>query len=239
MVQRKGFKALCRRWDIFAFNGGRRAGENEVFVSTFFSEISDRIKAWEVFNLFRYHRDVVEVVIPSRMNNLGKRYGFARFSKVEDARVLGVRLDNIMIDVKKIHANVPRFESKLSNGSVGVKRGCGGTHQRVFVLHSLGCHMEVREGVSYERAVEAVNGGKKEMNSRLVDFVTQGGEKKRLAKAFIGVVLNPGSSYNMQIQFEVEGIFSIKVTPMSANFCLLEDVEEGFISELIGEGSTW
>lgn len=60
-----------------------------------------------------------------------------------------------------------------------------------------------------------------------------------MAKAYVGEVLNPGSTYNLQVQFEVEGIFSIKFTPIGANLCLLEEVEEGFISELIREGSTW
>lgn len=153
--------------------------------------------------------------------------------------VLGVRLDNIMIDNKKIHANVPRFERKWSNGSVGVKGGSGEIRQGVPELHSSRRNMEVRECVSYARVMEAGTGGKKDMNSRLMDFVTQGGEKNILAKAFVGVVSNPGSSCNVHIHFEMEGIFSIKVTPMGANLCLLVDMEEGFISDLIGEGSTW
>lgn len=82
MVHSKGFRALGRRWDSFSFNEGTRTGENEVFMSIFFSEIPYPIKAKEIFNLFKCHRDVVEVVIPSRTNKLGKRYVFTRFLKV-------------------------------------------------------------------------------------------------------------------------------------------------------------
>lgn len=52
---------------------------------------------------------MAEVVISPRMNKLGRRFGFARFREVEDVIMLVVRLDNIMIDGKKIHANPPRF----------------------------------------------------------------------------------------------------------------------------------
>lgn len=37
----------------------------------------------------------------------------------------------------------------------------------------------------------------------------------------------------------MEGMFSIKVTPLGASLCLLEEVEEIFIQDLIGEGNTW
>lgn len=63
--------------------------------------------------------------------------------------------------------------------------------------------------------------------------------KANLSKAFMGVILHPGSTCNIQTHFEVEGVFTIKVTPMGANLCLMEELEEGYISELIGDGSTW
>lgn len=98
--------------------------------------------------------------------------------------------------------------------------------------------MEVREGVYYAKVMKVGFREKKKMSSCLMNFTSEEGEKTRLSKAFVGEVLNPGSSYNVQTQSEVEGIFSIKVTPMGANLCLLEDVEDDFISELISEGST-
>lgn len=50
----------------------------------------------------------------------------------------------------------------------------------------------------------------------------------RFDKAYVERVVNPGSTYNMQSSFEVVGFFSVKVTPIGANLCLLEDNEEGF-----------
>lgn len=46
-------------------------------------------------------------------------------------------------------------------------------------------------------------------------------------------------SYNIQIGFKIEGYFSIKVTPLGANFYLLEEFEEGEINNLIKEGKSW
>lgn len=48
----------------------------------FSSEIPDRIKAKDIFELFGCHRDVIEVVILPKLNIRGKRYCFATFSKV-------------------------------------------------------------------------------------------------------------------------------------------------------------
>lgn len=39
--------------------------------------------------------------------------------------------------------------------------------------------------------------------------------------------------------FEVEGYFSIKITPRGAKMCLLEEFEEGEINVLIREAKYW
>lgn len=46
-------------------------------------------------------------------------------------------------------------------------------------------------------------------------------------------------SYNIQTSFELESYFSIKVTPLGVNLCLLEEFEEGVIRDLIKEGMSW
>lgn len=48
-------------------------------------------------------------------------------------------------------------------------------------------------------------------------------------KAYVGRVKILGSTYNIQTQFEMEGIFAIKVTPMGGNLCLLEEMENGLL----------
>lgn len=55
------------------------------------------------------------------------------------------------------------------------------------------------------------------------------------------VVAHPGKTYNLQNHFEMEGVlFSIKISPLGANLCLLEELEDGFIAEMIGDScSCW
>lgn len=48
----------------------------------------------------------------------------------------------------------------------------------------------------------------------------------RFHKAFVGVVETPGDTYNMQERFANEGYFRVKVNPIGANLCLLEESEE-------------
>lgn len=87
-------------------------------VSSFFIfEFPDRIKAGHLLKNFGCMGDVVEVVIPPKKNKFGKRFGFARFNQVWDERIFAVKLDNVMIDNRKIHANLPRFVRKVEGST--------------------------------------------------------------------------------------------------------------------------
>lgn len=44
---------------------------------------------------------------------MGERFGFGRFEEKGDLRLLVVKLNAIMIDGVKIHANIPRFARKM------------------------------------------------------------------------------------------------------------------------------
>lgn len=77
----------------------------------FISRSSQNIAlARDFFELFWCIGEVVEHSITHRKNKIGKKFGFARFKEVVDMRLLAVKLDNIIVDGKKIHANLPRFE---------------------------------------------------------------------------------------------------------------------------------
>ncbi|CAK8576877.1 unnamed protein product [Lathyrus sativus] len=68
-----------------------------------------------MFEVFKSFGLVVEVVIPPRRDKCSKRYGFVRFRKVENERIMAVKLNNIIIQGKKIYANVPRFQCDFTN----------------------------------------------------------------------------------------------------------------------------
>lgn len=55
----------------------------------------------------------------------------------------------------------------------------------------------------------------------------------------MGIMINLGMSYNIQTSFEIEVYFSIKVTPIRANLCQLEESEFGEIRYLVREAKCW
>lgn len=71
----------------------------------------------------------MEVVILPKRNKLGKFFGFVRFKEVEDERIFAVKLDNVIINGKKIHANLPCFNK---NDFVSSNAGGTGERPRVF-----------------------------------------------------------------------------------------------------------
>lgn len=50
---------------------------------------------------------------------------------------------------------------------------------------------------------------------------------------YVGYVRQPGTSYRVQDWFSMQGVFSIKITPLAANSVLLEDIEEGALEDLV------
>lgn len=99
---------MVSKWDVFPY-GGTQGNYRDVVSSFYVSNFPDRIRASDIFKLFACIDEVVEVIIYPRRNKWGRRYGFARFSGMDDIRILGVRLDNVLIDGVKLHANLPRF----------------------------------------------------------------------------------------------------------------------------------
>lgn len=70
-------------------------------------------------------------------------------------------------------------------------------------------------------------------------FKSSSDVRDRLKKAYIGEVLFPGETHNLQTHFAIEGVFSIKISPLGPNLCVLEELDEGIIEELVCESSLW
>lgn len=82
---------------------------NKEVMSLYVSEFPEAYKARDIFELFGCSGNMVEVAISPRRNKFGKRFEFARFTDVGDGMLLAIRLDNILIDGRKIHVNLPRL----------------------------------------------------------------------------------------------------------------------------------
>ncbi|CAI8607977.1 unnamed protein product [Vicia faba] len=189
--------------------------EDNIVMWIYFSEFPESSKAKDFFELFGCIGEVVEVAIAPRRNNIEKKSGFTRFIEVEDARSLTVKLDNVLIMGKKILANLPRYERYGGKEAVG---RFGGTKERVT-------QNQLAKDVQVERSN--------------LKYSSKEEDNLRLSKAYVDQVIILGSTYNIQTNFEMEGYFAIKVTPLGVNLCLLEESEEGVIEDLIGGGETW
>lgn len=73
----------------------------------------------------------------------------------------------------------------------------------------------------------------------MFEFKSSKEDMDRLSKAYIREVLYPGESHSIQNHFAMEGFFSVKISPLGPNFCLLEDLKEGIIEELICDSIGW
>ncbi|KAK7386319.1 hypothetical protein VNO78_26474 [Psophocarpus tetragonolobus] len=69
--------------------------------SFFFTHFPENYKAREMWEIFRRYGEVQEVYIPTKMDRNGRRFGFVRFTDVEDEYLLGVKLDSIFIVMRR------------------------------------------------------------------------------------------------------------------------------------------
>lgn len=92
---------------------------SEIVSSFYFTQLPDRIRACDIFKLFACIGKVLEVVISPRRNKWVRHFGFAKFAGVEDCGVLGIKLDNVIIDDKKIYANQLSFNRRVFSAADG------------------------------------------------------------------------------------------------------------------------
>ncbi|PNX77072.1 hypothetical protein L195_g033033 [Trifolium pratense] len=89
----------------------RTSRENsDNLTSYFFTAFPNSFGAKAMFNAFKYYGDIKEVVIPTKRDKGGRRFGFARFDRVVDTRRFETELDNIIIGRDKISVNLSRFQ---------------------------------------------------------------------------------------------------------------------------------
>lgn len=69
------------------------------------------------------------------------------------------------------------------------------------------------------------------------DFQVKESGISRFRKAYVGIVENHITSYNMSEFFKIEGFLSVQVTTLGADLCFLEDRVEGELKVLVEEGN--
>ncbi|XP_020207011.1 uncharacterized protein LOC109792041 [Cajanus cajan] len=86
----------------------------------FFSKFPEYYNNTDFWKVFQSWGKVWEVFIANRRNRWGQRYGFVRFSGVENDKILEQQLDRIKIGNIKMHVNIPCYKkNEWSNGNNG------------------------------------------------------------------------------------------------------------------------
>lgn len=88
-----------------------RLGDTTTF---YFSQFPEDHGAREMLRIFSLYGEAAEVVIPPKLDKLGRRFGFVRFWRIRDPDRFAIKLDNIIIGSTKIHVNCPRFNRDTS-----------------------------------------------------------------------------------------------------------------------------
>lgn len=79
-----------------------------------------------MYQLFKKFGEINEVVIPPKMDKRGRKYIFVRFYEVRDERSLILKLDNLLIEGRKLYVNLPifhrAFEGVFSSDKIFLRR---------------------------------------------------------------------------------------------------------------------
>lgn len=116
----QGWRTVVRRsrrvarWDIMGRGGQPRGRKLDNSTSFFITSFSDNLNAKDMFDEFKGFGERDEVVIHSKRDIRGRKYGFVCFFNVKDTRHLEATPYNIFIIDNKIFVNLIRFKSPES-----------------------------------------------------------------------------------------------------------------------------
>lgn len=108
VIKKKVVKRDVGAWDV-AVDGRRREVGAEV-TNFFITQLGDNWKARDLLFELKELRKIVEVVIPSKRDRRGRRYGFTRYVNVVDENLKAIKLDSVILEGRKMFANLPRFQ---------------------------------------------------------------------------------------------------------------------------------
>ncbi|CAK8575102.1 unnamed protein product [Lathyrus sativus] len=223
---------------VWKENNGKGTLDGEPTVSFFITEFPDKVNAKELFEVFKVYGVISEVFIAGRHDKRGRRFGFAKFRKVHDPRVLACNLDSIVLEGKKMHANIPRFsmDQKLKN-PVGEKEWKHSKQRRPSYSEKFVTAARSFANMVSER--EPKPGSKIWGGGSCANLEVDEDWEQRLKRMRVGIVMEGGNAFNIQKIINEEGFFNIKVIPMGASKCLLEDNSGGDVEVFIKEARDW
>ncbi|GAU37058.1 hypothetical protein TSUD_274190 [Trifolium subterraneum] len=109
---RKGRGTHHLKSDIATTKRSNREHNNDL-TTYFFTNFPASFGAKAMFNAFKYYGDIIEVIIPAKLDKQARRFGFTRFDRVADSRSFEYELDNIIIGRDKLDVNLSLFQCQV------------------------------------------------------------------------------------------------------------------------------
>ncbi|XP_058759365.1 uncharacterized protein LOC131632637 [Vicia villosa] len=227
------------QWDI-AKEGRRRVNGKDVISSFFVMEFGVRWRARDLLMEFKELGDIEEVVIPPKKDKFGRRYGFVRFLNVKDEELLATKLNNVVLEGRKIFANLPRFSrgkevkvKAIKKNQVVVKKDSKTNSSNWYGGRVMG---RTYADVTQRRSGD-INAEKQVL--RTVIYQPNQENHIQYSKAYTGRIKEPEKMVDFKRLFHEEGIFNIRVTSLGPNICLLEDLVGGDVETFTEERKSW
>nr|KYP76681.1 hypothetical protein KK1_020933 [Cajanus cajan] len=192
----------------------------------FFSGFPDKYTNVDLWKLFQRWGQVREVYVLAKRDRYGKRFGFVRFSKVENIHQLGRVLDQIEIEGKKLSVNIPRYNRKQSVSEFIDDR----RKPKNKKDHRLP-HREHREWNQFGHSPVWCNWA--------LQYSTFVEDEPLLNKCFVGKVTDHTLESSIQNILNDEGLFTVNSIPIGDNWVLLAPRGVDDITEHLQELSEW
>lgn len=84
-------------------------------MSYFFFNILNSHEEADMWSIFRRWGQVRDLYIARKRTKQDRRYGFVRFTRVDDVKGLERKLDNIFIDSRKLFINLQKYERRVNS----------------------------------------------------------------------------------------------------------------------------
>lgn len=223
----------------------------------FFSHFPDNFDAKALWGVFKLYGDVAEVVIPTKRNKEGLRFGFARFWEVADPKQLERKLDNIIIGCNKMYVNLPRFKKELAGIGCSRKDSLApnfvprkvGQKKPLEIRSKMAATYEKKMPPNQESKVRSYRDALKDGKGNVevpkghveIEKVIEIDEEVApwLKNSLIGKLRRVDLLNSIPEMFVLEGIICVRVRYMGDNFVLITGVEGMNVKEIWEQADDW
>ncbi|GJR98344.1 RNA-directed DNA polymerase, eukaryota [Tanacetum coccineum] len=111
-------------WHIVRSRNKDKHQSEKMKTSYFFTNFPESSTESSLWTLFAPYGNVVDVYVARKRDSHGNRFGFVRFTDVEDIQGMETKLGTILIGSFKLRANLAKFKrnlAKLEGASVAIK----------------------------------------------------------------------------------------------------------------------